>query len=205
MRKVLLGLCGLVILTGLSFAAEKTDAASGATTQYTTDKAALKKIVTGKKILVAYFSLTGNTERVGKDIAECFGADTEKVIDKKNRKGFFGFMGGGKDAMSKKPADIEPTKLDASKYDIVIIGTPIWSWKMTPAIRAYITQNKDKFKDVAFFLTSGSTPAENVVPSMEDLSGKKCIAYVGFNKKELKDNNKYWAKLTKFMESFKQK
>lgn len=205
MRKVLLGFCAVALFAGLTFAEEKMDATSGATTKYTANKADLKKIVTGKKILVVYYSLSGNTERVAKDIAECFGADTEKLIDKKNRKGFFGFMGGGKDAMTKKLADIEPTKLDPSKYDIVVMGTPIWSWKMTPAIRTYITQNTDKFKEVAFFLTSGSTPAENVVPSMEELSGKKGIAYVGLNSKELKDNNKYWAKLTKFLESFKQK
>ena len=39
------------------------------------------------KILIAYYSKTGNTERVAKDLASQLGADLEKVIDRKNRKG----------------------------------------------------------------------------------------------------------------------
>ena len=73
---------------------------------------------------------------------------------------------------------------------------------MTPAIRTYIEQNKTKLKDVAFFVTAGGTPAENVVPSMEQASGKKALAYVGFVGKELKNKDVYWNKLTKFLESF---
>ena len=58
---------------------------------------------------------------------------------------------------------------------------------------------------VAFFVTAGGTSAEKIARSMEKLCGKKSIAYVGFIHKELKDNNKYKAKLPKFLESFKQK
>jgi len=205
MKTLLLALFAVVLLSGLAFSEDKIDAASGATDKYSADKAELKKIVAGKKVLVVYFSMTGNTEQVAKDIAECFGADIEKVIDKKSRKGFLGYISAAKDARFKKLTEIDPVKLNPSKYDIVIIGSPVWAWAMTPAIRTYITRNKDKFKEAAFFITAGGIAAENIVPSMEELSGKKGIAYVGFNSKELKDSSKYWVKLTKFLESFKQK
>ncbi|MFH1369194.1 MAG: flavodoxin [Elusimicrobiota bacterium] len=203
--KVLLIAAACLMMPCILTAVEQNDAVTGATVRYKAEKTDLKKIVTGKKILVVYFSLTGTTERVAKDIADCFGADIEKIVDKKNRKGFFGFISGGKDATFRNLTEIDPIKLDPSKYDITMVGTPIWSWAMTPAIRTYITRNKDKFKEVAFFVTAGSTPAENIVPSMEKIAGKKSVAYVGFVSKDLKDNSKYWAKLTKFLGAFKQK
>jgi flavodoxin len=192
----------MVLAAGYVFAEEMADSAVKVKTNNTTEEATLKKIDTGKKILVVYYSRTGNTERVGKDIAECFGADIEKVVDKKNRKGFFGFIGAGQAATFKRRTRIEPLKRDPSQYDIIIIGTPIWALSMTPAIRTYLTQTKGKLKSVAFFVTSAGTSAKKIVASMEKLSGKKSLNAVGFVSEELEDNTKYSAKLAKFLEFF---
>lgn len=204
--KMLLGLVLALGFTQVSAAADKkSDAVTEATAKYTATKADLKKIVTGKRILVVYYSKTGNTERVALDIADSFGADVEKLVDQKPRGGLWNYLKAGRDAMKKRLTTIDPVKHDAAKYDIVIMGSPVWAWNMAPAVRTYIEQNKAKFKNVAFFLTAGSTTAENVVPSMEEASGKKCLAYAGFVSRELKDKDAYWNKLTKFLESFKKK
>jgi flavodoxin len=194
-----------LLMAGCAFAAGKPDTATTTVAKDTAVKAGLLKTVPDKKVLVVFFSLTGNTERVGKDIAGHFGADVEKIIDKKNRKGFFGFIGGGRDAAFKKLTEIEPIKTDPSRYDLIVIGTPIWAGTMTPAIRTYITQNKDKFKEVAFFTTAGGTPPEKTISAMENLCGKTRIAAVGFNRKELKDIGKYKLKISVFLDSFKSK
>jgi len=44
---------------------------------------------------------------------------------------------------------------------------------MAPAIRTYITKNKDKLKEVAFFCTQGGSGAERTFSDMEDLCQKK--------------------------------
>lgn len=162
-----------------------------------------QKIETGKKILVVYYSRTGNTERVAHDIAGSFGADIEKVRDKKDRSGCIGWIVSGFEGMSKKNTYIEATSYDPAKYDMVIIGSPVWSWNITPAIRSYIEQNKQNFREVAFFITAGSTSAEKVVPYMEQLCGKKAVAYVGFVSKELEKRDIYSKKLAIFLELFK--
>jgi flavodoxin len=203
--KVMAGILAAGLLVQFAAAAAKTDAVTEATTKYTSTKADLKKIVTGKKILVVYYSKSGNTERVALDIADSFGADVEKLVDQKARGGFWNYLKAGRDAMKKRLTTIDPVKHDAAKYDIIIIGSPVWGWNMTPAVRTYIDQNKAKFKNVAFFVTAGGTTAENVVPSMEEASGKKCVSYTGFVSRELKNKDVYWNKLTKFLESFKKK
>ncbi len=141
------------------------------------------------KALVVYYSRTGTTEKVGELIAVALNGDTEKIIDKKDRSGVWGYIVAGKDAGFGNETEIEPTKHDPSDYDLVIIGTPIWAWSMAPAVRTYINQNKGNFKNVVFFTTSGGTGYDKVVPSMEDLIGKEAIFKNGFLEKEVKDDS----------------
>ena len=77
-----------------------------------------------KKILVVFYSRTGNTKKVAQDIAQSLGADVEQLIDKKDRSGALGYMGAGKDASKEMLADIEPIKYDPAKYDLIVMGTP---------------------------------------------------------------------------------
>jgi flavodoxin len=169
-----------------------------------TVSAAEKKPATvKKKILVVYYSRSGNSKKVSLDLAGRLGADTEEIIDKKDRSGAGGYFIAGKDAMMGNLADIEPLKKDPSKYDLVIIGTPIWSWDMTPAVRTYITQKKSSMKEVAFFTLSGSTKYEKTVKNMETLSGKKAKASTGFVDSNLKEGDKkrYEEIMTSFIEA----
>ncbi len=106
-----------------------------------------------QKILVVYYSRTGNTKKVALNLAKKINADCEEIIDLKERNRIIiGWLVSGKDATMKKMTEIE-FKKDPSKYDLVIIGTPVWSWTVTPAIRTYLSENK--FKKVAFFCTNG--------------------------------------------------
>ncbi len=157
------------------------------------------------KILVAYYSRTGNTERVARDIARLLGADIEKIIDKKKRTGILGYLFGGRDAMKKLPTEIGEIQKDPSEYDIVVLGTPVWSWNATPAITTYIARTMGHLKNAAFFITSGNTAPEKIVPYLEEISGKKALAYTGFTKNELKDAGVYGRKIEEFTNAISSK
>ena len=160
-------------------------------------------MTTDKKILIAYYSKTGNTERVANDIASRLGADVEKIIDLKKRTGILGYILGGRDAMKHRLTEIAPSQKDPANYDLVILGTPVWGWNATPAITSYIDGSREKIKNVAFFLTSGGTELEKIIPYLEEISGKKPHASAGFNRKELKDQVVYGQKLDKFVAAIK--
>ena len=165
----------------------------------------LEKVDTGKKILVVYFSKTGNTERVAKDIAAAMNADIEKIIDKKDRSGCLGWFAAGSDGISENSTEIEPVKSNASEYDIVIIGSPVWGWNMTPAVRKYIVENKSKIKEVAFFITAGGTTIDEVLPFMEILSEKKSVKSFGLVEDELNQPEIYAKKINDFVSFFRKK
>ena len=93
------------------------------------------------KTLVVYYSLTGNTRKIALKIAKNLGADLDEIIDKKNY---------GDKAMGKKDLEID-FKKDPSKYDLVVIGSPVWGFGHCPFARLYMKKNN--FKQVAFFCT----------------------------------------------------
>ena len=125
------------------------------------------------KTLVVFYSRSGTTKRVALDVAKALNADIDEVIDKKSRKGILGFLRAGYDATRGKTTEIEFEK-DPSDYDLVIIGTPVWNSRVTPAIRTYLLRNRERIKRAAFFSTCAGRPGK-CLEQMEELWGKKPI------------------------------
>ena len=107
------------------------------------------------KSLVVYYSRTGNARFVAETIAAEVGADIEEVIDLKKRSGPIGFFIGGSDARRGKKTEISPTTKSPSDYDLVIVGTPVWASRPSPAIVTYLKKNDLSGKKVALFFTRG--------------------------------------------------
>lgn len=138
---------------------------------------------------------------MGELIAQKLHADIDEIIDQKNRKGFLGFIFGGRDAMKENLTEITVTKNPAD-YDLVIIGTPVWAGSSTPAFRTYLTQNLNKIKKAAVFVTSGGGPVDKTVTIFEKITGKNCLASVGWTNTEINQNN-IDSKLDTFIKNIK--
>ena len=119
------------------------------------------------KTLVAYYSRTQNTEKVAKLIKEGFHADIEEIKPVKDYGGPVGYARGGFESAREKTPKLEKTTKDPSDYDLTIIGTPVWAFTMASPVLTYLRENKDKFNDVAFFTTAGSSGMESTLENME--------------------------------------
>ncbi len=154
------------------------------------------------KVLVVFYSRTGNTRKAAEVIAKRLNADLERIIEKGvDRRGFLGYMGAVKDAMSGNRVETEPFKRNPEAYDLVVIGTPIWLWNMTPAIRIYLLEMKGKLRKtkVAFFTTSSTTGPEKIVQKMEKVAGVKAVNWTGFIDNDMKDEKTATEKLDVFL------
>jgi flavodoxin len=107
------------------------------------------------KSLVVYYSRTGKTKFVAETIAEKFGSDIEEIVDLREREGKMGWMSATRDASNEKETLIAPTKKNPKDYDLLIIGTPVWAFNLTPAIRTYINNSDLSGKKIALFFTLG--------------------------------------------------
>jgi len=108
------------------------------------------------KSLVVYYTRTGNAKFVAETIAAELGSDIEEIVDLQKRAGKLGWMMAGKDASQEKQTQIGPASRVPQDYDLIVIGTPVWAWKPTPAIRTYIAKNDLSGKKVALFFTMDS-------------------------------------------------
>lgn len=122
------------------------------------------------KTLVVYFSLTGSTEFVAKIISEQLNADLCEVVDKKHKNGKLIYLKGGAAAFREKLTKIEVNK-SIENYELIIIGSPIWAGKITPAIRTFLSQNDFTQKKGAFFVTIGGDKPEKSIENMRRTTG----------------------------------
>lgn len=111
------------------------------------------------KILIAFYSLTGNTKRLAQAIAQATDGETLEIeLKKKIPRGFLRYFWGGRQVMIKEAPAILPFEKNPNDYDLIFIGTPIWAGNFVPALRSFLEQTKLQKKRIAFFAAHGGGP-----------------------------------------------
>ena len=90
--------------------------------------------------MVTFYSRTGSTEYAAKKIAKVIEADLFKTVETKNRNGKLIYLTGSYEALREKLTDIKVLK-SIQDYDMIVIGSPVWARKFTPAIRTFLVKN----------------------------------------------------------------
>lgn len=140
------------------------------------------------KVLVVYYSRTGNTERAALELAQQLNADIEKIVDCENRKGAWGYIVGVKDASKEKTTVIEQPVYEPRNYDLIVLATPMWAGNIAPAIRTYVLYNRNKLGKVAFLVTQNGNVNGKVYEEMRDAVGKLPSAVMDIGGKDFKDS-----------------
>ena len=104
-----------------------------------------------------YYSLTSNGDEVAKYL-ESRGFVIRKVIEKKKmpKRFFWMILAGGFRAGMNQKGKLIDYDSDVSSYDEVVIGSPIWNSRFTPAINSVLLQTDLKDKKLTFVFYSGS-------------------------------------------------
>jgi flavodoxin len=130
------------------------------------------------RILIAYYSLKGNTRTVATRVADLGSCEMEKIMDIRSRAGLFGFIGSRLDAVSRKETIIaEPTQ-NPSDFDVVVLGTPMWAGHIAPAIRTYINKNRYLLNRIAVIGSYPKDSGESLVSEIAEVSGRQPIAHL---------------------------
>jgi flavodoxin len=119
--------------------------------------------------LVVFYSRTGNSKFVAEKVVSELSADTEEVVDLKNRRGWLGFIRAGYDATRGKETIVEKTQKSPRDYDLIVVGTPVWNSRLTPAIRTYLKENDLSQKRIALFSTNEGRGSEKTLAMMKSL------------------------------------
>lgn len=121
-----------------------------------------------KKVLIAYYSLSGNTKKIAQRIQEQTGGtlyeiktthtypDEYKAVTEQAKKEI---EAGFRPELSGEPVDL-------TQYDMVFIGSPNWWGTITPVVSSFVEQNDLNGKQVVPFITHGGGGVQNTVKDM---------------------------------------
>lgn len=131
------------------------------------------------KTLVVYYSASGNTERVAKDIAEAAGADLFEIVpaelytsDDLNWTNPDSRVSREHDDESLRDVPLTTTEVsDWDSYDTVFIGYPIWWGIAAWPVDTFVKNNDFNGKTVIPFATSSSSGMGQSGSLLADMAG----------------------------------
>ena len=137
------------------------------------------------KVLVAYFSATGNTEKVAEELARLEEADLFEIrpVQPYTAEDLNFNV---KDCRANRemqdetcrPA-IEGTVENMEQYDVVFLGTPIWWGRETAIIDTFLESYSFAGKKIIPFCTSGISGVEKAVEHIKSLVGEDVTVDAG--------------------------
>ncbi len=108
-------------------------------------------------VLVVYYSRSGNTEAMAREIARKFEADIVNIESEKYTLDYEGWRNASRDADDKVVlVEIEPETVDMDRYRLVFLGSPIWWFRPAPPLWTFVDKNDFTDKNVVLFNTFNS-------------------------------------------------
>ena len=131
-----------------------------------------------QQTLVAYFSATGTTARVAREIADVTGGKLCEIVPEKS---YTAADLDWNDKQSRRSVEmndpkarpaLKPLKVDLAEYDAVFIGYPIW-WDQAPrVVNTFVERYALQNKKLIPFATSGGSSVDNSVAELRRLYPK---------------------------------
>ena len=168
MKKILAILIPVVLIAGFSVY----KIAANATTQ--------QKLggLMDKKVLVAYFSWSGNTKSVAEKIHSQVGGDIFRIEPVTPYPSDYNETAYGI-AKEQKDKGIHPPikNTDVSSYDVIFVGTPAWWYTMAPPVMTFLSENNFEGKTIVPFVTHGGGGGYTIDKDMANLAkGAKVLS-----------------------------
>ena len=142
---------------------------------------------------IIYHSYSGITRGVAEKIQKACGGDLVEVTLKQNYSSISAYTLGCYRAMKEEADPIDPETIDVSASDLLVIGTPVWAFKATPAVNAAIAALKGcEGKKAVIFATCGGS-AKDTLQIMEKALAARQVTVAGqfvLTKKEIADGSK---------------
>ncbi len=195
----LLAGCGSDTKTFLaSSTADKTASAGTAISTVSSTSSTAKQPLKGNsfgKVLIVYYSMSGNTDKVANFIKELTGgdvfsiqtvenyatADVENIVKKQISDGY-------KPKLANSVSNIE-------QYDTIFIGSPVWWFSVSLPVMSFLSQYDLKGKKVVPFCTCGSNYGDFFKQFESACKGAKVLKGIDFISSELTDMDNVKSKL----------
>ncbi|MBQ7524729.1 MAG: flavodoxin [Alphaproteobacteria bacterium] len=123
----------------------------------------------GKKTLVVYYSVSGNTEGIAKQIQSKLNCDIKELETKEAYPSDYEELTKvAKEQLEKDTTPELKEDVDVSNYDIVFVGTPVWWSKMAVPVKAFLKGGNFSGKTIIPFITHGGSGRCSIPEDMRE-------------------------------------
>ncbi len=136
-------------------------------------------------VLVIYYSRTGITRRVARELATLGDWDLEPVVDTKSRDGIIGYGRSLIDSLLGRTTTLAAVRHDIGDYDLVVVGTPVWNSSVSTPIRTWLQERAGRLPPLAFVATEGGRGAERAFRQMAAIAGREPLATIALTDREI--------------------
>ena len=155
-----------------------------------------------KKVLVVYFSRTGTTKTVAKKIKKMTGGTLFQIQTKKKYPSNYDKMlnTAQKEQDEKARPALKKKVKSMKKYDIILIGYPIWWGDAPMAVYSFLESHDLSGKTIIPFCTSGGTGIGSSVKNIKKVC-KKAKVKAGLTANDVSDKQiRKWLKKNKVIQ-----
>lgn len=129
-------------------------------------------LMDNKKILISYFSWSGNTKSIAEKIHSNIGGDMFRIETAVPYPDDYHEAAYGV-AKKQHEEGIKPELKDngdVSNYDIIFVGTPAWWYEMAPAVKTFLSENNFEGKTIVPFITHGGGGKYTIAEDMAKMA-----------------------------------
>lgn len=131
------------------------------------------KIMKEQRILVVYYSWSGNTEAVARKIQAEMNAAIFKIeLQQPYPTDYAACVDEYRRDKSEGNIRLLKKTLEDTSYDVIFIGTPIWSGTMAPPIRTFLSGHNLEGKRIIPFATHGGGGSGSCFQDMKKIAPK---------------------------------
>ena len=126
--------------------------------------------MTEKKVLIAYYSRTGNTKKIAEKVQDITEGDLFEIKPVKQYPVNYNDL--VNEAKTEKLNGYKPDLFetcDISKYDIIFVGTPVWWYTFATPVRTFLSDEKFSGKTIVPFCTHGGGGASETYSDIKNL------------------------------------
>ncbi|MBK1811461.1 flavodoxin [Clostridium sp. YIM B02505] len=158
------------------------------------------------KSLVVFYSLEGDTKFIAEAISKELGGEIAEIQPVKQipTSGFRKYLWGGKQVMFKDKPDIEVIDKDLSKYELIVLGTPVWASRFAPVFNTFLEKHQIENKKIALFCChGGGKEGKTFGDFKEKLKGNDFVGEMDFEDPLKKDKDENLLKAKQWIRDIK--
>jgi flavodoxin len=124
------------------------------------------------KTLVVFYSYDGNSALVAEELKRALGSAPGKALgegcdtlelktrDEAKRSGLAKYFWGGRMVLTHKNPALMPWDAAIDRYDLIILGGPVWAGAPAPALQTFIAEAKMQGKRIGLFVCHAGGPGK---------------------------------------------